>query len=224
MGGAAADLGDEPQHAVAVQHRHLAGPQVVRHDQPRLLQARQATRAVSHQVPQHAALHVHHVAAALAQVLVLHGLEPRDDRRHPAPEHERREPALVADAVLHRPHQLGVVEDHAVHVDDLRLVLAQLGGDPVADPLEVAARHLERGMEPLHLALDVGFGDEPVAHDELLALDAHHGPEPDARRRGDSGQLHGRGPARAAARAPSGEAVPRRPAGAAIMARLRTCR
>ena len=70
--------------------------------------------------------HVEHVGLALAQVLGLDARQVRGHARHVGAEHPGGVAALLADALLDRAQQVGVVEDHQVGAVDLGLGLAQL--------------------------------------------------------------------------------------------------
>jgi hypothetical protein len=77
----------------------------------------------------------------------------RRHARHVGAEHPGRVAEPLADPLLDRAHQVGIVEDHPVGVVDLGFGFAQLAGDAVADAGEVGARGFEGVMEARDLLL-----------------------------------------------------------------------
>jgi hypothetical protein len=169
--GAATRLEYEAEHALAVEQRHVAGRDVVRDQYAGLGDPREAALPAPDQITQHPTLDVEHVGATFAQVLVLDPAEPRRHPAHVVAEHHAGVAVLVADPLQHRASQVGIVEHHQVRVVDRGLGFAQLGGDAVADLLEIASRASQGVLEERDLVGHPGRGDRELAHRELLG---HH--------------------------------------------------
>jgi hypothetical protein len=118
--GDAAHVGDETGELVALEQNHVGGREIVRHhDQLMLLrQLRLGGRPVADQRLEHALDCLLDVGLALAQVGVLDLLELLDQRLHLLHQRPFGVAQALPDELARRVRQRGVLQDHAVQVDE----------------------------------------------------------------------------------------------------------
>ena len=160
----APELGDEPQYPSSLHRGGVAGPELPR-DQDHGL--RQGTVRPDPEHPLDDALaYVADVVGPVAQIAVVRG---RENRRHPL--HLLGDGRLGVDVVVSDgvedgiEHRL-VLEDHRVHEEDVRLVLAEFPSHLLGVAKEFLLDQRDGIMKPRELALHLGSVDR--AHLDLV--------------------------------------------------------
>ncbi len=185
--GLAADVGAEGHARGAVQVRGVGRRQVVRDDH-RARRRHRRPHVDAEQVAQDAIAHEVDVAAALAEVVLLDGVEDGLDLLDGAAQRPLGVDLLLADAPPRRIDQVLVVEDELVRLDDVEVVLALALGELLLDALELLVGRAERGVEARDLGLDLLVGDVALGRLDATAVDDERTADGEPRRRAHAAQ------------------------------------
>ncbi len=172
VAGLAARVGADAERGRAVQAGGVRGRDVVGHHDTLVHQPAESLRGVAEQVGEHALRDVADVAAALAQILVVDGLEGRDVALGDAVETGLD----VVVAFFELPQRLRdqrlVLEHEQMRVKDARLVLAEVFLHLAHDLLHLLARHQQGLLETRHLRRLAGLLHLVLRHlDVALDID-----------------------------------------------------
>ncbi len=164
MGVDVALFSDDPQHLVMIQHGHVGGKNVFRHDHPFFLQL-DPVMLVALQHVDNPAADIFHICGSFPQVGVFHGPENLQIPLH----HLVHRPAgatSLLDQLLNLAGKTAILQDHQVGVKNGGIPFGEQLADPLFHVDGLNGDLLQGQLEPLEL---LSFAAHLDHLDDLIA-------------------------------------------------------